>query len=295
MLNRQFSDFGIHPLLGYLLIAAGFTVLSLLVFARLQYAPYAYTAMSMALLLPLQQGPRNQFLQSCFGKPSYQRLRITENLILSLPFAIFLIGKGFYWHGIVLLAICSLMSLFRFGFARTWVLPTPFYKQPFESITGFRRNLWLLLACYAVVGISAWVGNANLGLVSIMGLFITCMLFYQYNEPIYYAWIFTLSPAQFLWYKTKIALLHTTLICLPAAILLGLAFAGSWPLLAGIFVLGLLYVVTVQTAKYAVFPNSMNLPQVILLILGMTVPPLLLALLPHFYIQSQKRLQAVLV
>ena len=38
----------------------------------------------------------------------------------------------------------------------------------------------------------------------------------------------------------------------------------------------------------------MNLPQGILLALSLTMPPLLLALVPFFYIQSQNRLKEIL-
>jgi hypothetical protein len=294
MLNRQLRDFGIQPLLGNLLLAGGFVLLSWLLFARLAHAPYLYMLLCLALLAPLHQSGRNRFLQGCYGRRGYRRLRLAENGLAAMPFIIFLVYKTHYWQALALGFLALAVSPLRLGNGALPVLPTPFGKQPFESIAGFRRNIGPLTGCYAIAIISVAVGNANLGIAALLGLFILCLLFYQHTEPVYYVWIFALSPHRFLWHKTQRALGHATLLCLPAAILLTIGFPGNVGLLAGVFGLGLLYMATVVAAKYAVFPDKMNLPQVVLLALGLSMPPLLLVLLPYFYTQSLKKLRPVL-
>jgi hypothetical protein len=294
MFNRQLRDFGIPPIVGYLLLLGGFVLLSWLVFQRIMYAPYAYALLALALLAPLHQSGRNRFLQNCFGPRRYRLLRLAENGLAALPFLLFLVYKTCYWQALALGCLAPALSWVRLGNGSLPAWPTPFRRQPFESIMGFRRNIGLLAACYAFAGIAVAVDNPNLGMAALLGLFIICMLFYQYTEPIFYVWVFALSPTQFLWHKTKRALWHTTLLCLPAALLLVIAFTGQCWALVGLFVLGLLYVATMISAKYAVFPHTMNLPQIVLLTLGLSLPPLLVVLLPYFYIQSLQKLKPVL-
>jgi len=62
----------------------------------------------------------------------------------------------------------------------------------------------------------------------------------------------------------------------------------------GIQLIGYFYLLTVIVAKYAAYPQKMNLPQTILLVLSMALPPLALVSSTYFYIQSTKRLKEFL-
>ena len=62
----------------------------------------------------------------------------------------------------------------------------------------------------------------------------------------------------------------------------------------GFQALGYCYLLTVILAKYSAYPKKINLPQGILLALSLAMPPLLLVLVPFFYIQSKNRLKEIL-
>ena len=51
---------------------------------------------------------------------------------------------------------------------------------------------------------------------------------------------------------------------------------------------------TIILAKYASYPDPMNIPQAILVALCIQVPPVILVVAPVFYLQSLKRLRPVL-
>ena len=82
------------PFVGYLfvlLILLAFVGLSMSLFYRTTFAPYMYVLISLSLTSNLNEIKRNDFLKICFGNERYIKLRVFENLIIALPFVIFLI------------------------------------------------------------------------------------------------------------------------------------------------------------------------------------------------------------
>jgi hypothetical protein len=58
--------------------------------------------------------------------------------------------------------------------------------------------------------------------------------------------------------------------------------------------LGYVYLVTIILAKYSGYPNEMNLLQGILIGISLLFPPILIGIIPFFYLQSIKRLNDIL-
>jgi hypothetical protein len=84
------------------------------------------------------------------------------------------------------------------------------------------------------------------------------------------------------------------LICIPFAIVVLFFFKDQTGYLALVCGLGMIYLITTVLGKYAFFPAPMNLPQGLLMAFSFWFPPLLLFLIPYFYLLSVKKLKPVL-
>ena len=58
--------------------------------------------------------------------------------------------------------------------------------------------------------------------------------------------------------------------------------------------IGFAFLWTVILAKYSAYPNEINIPEGILFALCIYFPPLLIALIPFFYVKSIKKLNLLL-
>lgn len=290
MLNRQLADFGMPPAAAWIALPLAFVGLSFYLFQKTPFAQYIYILMAVSLCSTFASGDRNDFLNSCFKQGDYYRIRFTENILIVLPFFIFLIYKNNILPAAILLALSAGAAFIRFKNNFQFTISTPFYKQPFEFIAGFRKMWWVLLCCYALIIVSIVVHNFNLGIVTLMAIFLLCMSFYNEAEPAFYVWIHALTPQQFLQQKITTAAIQATLLTLPVAIVLCIFYNGDVYRIGLFFCLGYLYLASVVCAKYSAFPQQIGLPQAILLAAGILLPPLLILLIPYFYIQSVKKL-----
>ena len=142
------------------------------------------------------------------------------------------------------------------------------------------------------MGIS--VGNFNLGVFSLLVIFLTSFSFYTQPDSQFYVWIFSHTATSFLIDKIKIGIGYVTILALPILLGLGYFFPEKSSLLLIFLGLGYLYLGTIILAKYAAFPRAMNLPESILIVASVFFPPILLFVLPFFYRRSIKNLNTVL-
>ena len=119
MTKRKLSD-GSRPIVGYLLalfILLAFIGLSmLLLFSKITFAPYIYVLISLFFTSKLSEIRRNDFLKICFGNERYGKIRMLENMIIALPFVIFLICKRQFYLTILLIVITILITLINIQF-----------------------------------------------------------------------------------------------------------------------------------------------------------------------------------
>ncbi len=288
------ADLGIRPFAGYGLFLVCFTGFSFYLFSRLSFAPYVYLLLSFGLTLKLSEVRRNDFLKMCFSGKDYLVLRLTENMIVALPFAIFLACKLLLLPLIILLVISALLSLFSNRNTFRFVLPTPFYKKPFEFTVGFRNTFYLIAGSYCLTFIAIAVDNLNLGIFSMLSVFLIIFSYYIRPEPEYYIWSHELTAKQFIAEKIKTGLLFSLLLCMPVlAALLGFYFSHAWLILLCMLA-GYVYLTVIILAKYSAYPDEMNLPQAFLIAFSVSFPPLLLFVIPYLFQQSVKRLQKLL-
>lgn len=294
MLNRQLTDFGINPVVAYILITLLFTTASKYLFNKAGYTAYIYALIPIILVTMLSEIKRNEFLKSCFSKNRYKRIRLIENSLTATPFSLFLIYEQKYIIAVSLFALANLLSFISLSKSYNFTIPTPFFKYPFEFTVGFRNSIYLIIAAYILAVIAIVTGNFNLGIFAMIILLLSCMSFYVTPEQPFYVWMYSLNSKSFIRDKIKILLFYTTALCLPVTLSLTIFFFDKVWLITGLQGLGYLYIVTALFSKYANFPKQIILPEVIILGISIVFPPLLFLLIPYFYIRSQKRLKEIL-
>ncbi|UTW64915.1 hypothetical protein KFE94_09490 [bacterium SCSIO 12643] len=293
-IERKFSDFGVHPILGVLIAILGFVLLSTYLFQEIQYAYGIYLMLAFSLLSNLSEKKRNDQLKLIFKSNQYIQIRLIENSLMIIPFMMVLGFFGYGLWGLVLVVIAGLLAILNqfksFGF----VVKTPFKRIPFENIVGFRRVYLILIAIYLLLLKSIQVQNYNLGLFALGMVFLITMSFYIRAEEKYFVWIYSNTPQQFLLRKIRLGLLASSVLSLiPVIVLIGYYPENLWMtvLIQGI---GFVFMVTVILAKYSAYPNEMGLGQAVLLGVSLWFPPMLLGVVPYFYVKSKEQLELVL-
>lgn len=294
MINRAIKEAGMHPLLAYIVGCIAFVVLSEIIFWKTAFAEYLIIFICMAILIKLLEKDRSDFLLITYGDAMKRSIRLIENMIISIPFIVVLIFKNAYYESSALLIISALMAVFPVQVNLNFSLPTPFPKHLYEFTTGFRRTFYLFPIAYALTIVAIRVENFNLGIFSILLIFLISMSYYLKPENEYYVWIYTDTPGRFLMHKIKLATRNVFLLSLPS-ILSVLAFYPANIIQLLIFILiGNCFLWTLILAKYSAYPREMNITEGILLALSIYFPPLLIALMPFFYTKSIRKLKAIL-
>lgn len=294
MTNRWFRDAGINPLTGYVLTVLAFVGVSEYLFYKTPYTVYGYPLLALTIVAKLSETQRNDFLSQCFPKRKLTQLRIAENFLAVLPFLLFLCYKRQFPVLPVLLLFAFLLAFANFRTTLNFVIPTPFYKKPFEFIVGFRNSFYLFLIAYAITVVATFVNNFNLGLFALTLSFFICLFYYVKMEHEFYVWSYNLNGRQFLCSKIGTALKQTSVVVLPIAALLGCVFQQEIGAVLLFLGLGYVFLVYMIVSKYAAYPKEMGLVQTVLLAVCLMMPLFLIVLIPYFYLRSLKHLNELL-
>lgn len=293
MLNRKMDEVGFSPIIGYSLGILAFYGLSIFLFSKTEFAEYFYGLVSISFISKLSGKRRNDFLKTIFSINNYRKLRIKENLIISIPFLIFLLYVQSFLVAIILILLSVLMSIFNFD-NLNFTIPTPFSKKPFEFPVGFRKTFYIFPFAYFLTYQSILVDNFNLGIASMLLIAIVVLSYYSKPENDFFVWTFNLSAKGFLINKIKIGLLYFTFLSLPIIISLIIFFPYETKTLGVFLLLGYIYIITIISAKYSAYPNEMSLPEGMLIGISLMFPPMLLGLIPLFYYKAIKQLKPIL-
>lgn len=291
---RMIRAFGIPPLIGVPLIAILFLGISYCLFTFISFPQYIFLLLTLSQIGVLAAKEKNQFLESIFSKGDYYKIRLSENLMLCLPFFAVLVFYKYFLIAIALLVLAASMAFVKSPKLFQFSMPSPFARYPFEFTRGFRTSIVTILIAYALSIIAAIVGNFFMGAFSLILLILCCINFYIKPEAEYFVWIHSRTAASFLFHKIKIALLYGTLICLPVIIFNGIIFSYNLHILLIIFFIGLALTVLSLLSKYSNYPSDINFPQTMALLISVWFPPLLLAFIPFFYFRSVNRLKEIL-
>ena len=294
MFNRQLAEWGIEPILAYPLGLFIFILISLQLFNKTQYADVIYIGIALSQIIRSNEEVRNNFLKLTYSLVDYLKLRIIENWIIASPFIIFLIYQENYLFAFILLISCVFSILIVLKNRFNFYLPTPFYKYPFEFTIGFRTNFILYIFAYFLTIMSIVVSNFNLGIFSLIATIIGCTTYFTYSENKFYIWIHSLNPKEFLYAKSKMIILYTTILCLPTLISLSIQFYNKIDIILGIQCLGYLFIYMTMLAKYSIYPEKLNIRFGIVIALTIWLPPILILIIPYLYIESTKKLKELL-
>lgn len=294
MTNRKIKEAGINPVLGYILGLIAFVLLSEFIFYKTEFAKYLVLLTCLSLQLKLSKSQRTDFLISTFGDKSKNTIRTLENLIVCIPFVSILLYKNLLVEACILFLCSIVLALLSFNSNLNFSIPTPFSKRPFEFSIGFRKTFFLFPIAYALTVIAIDVNNFNLGIFSMLLIFLTTLSYYTKPEDEYYVWIFADTPKSFLKKKISTATKYSILLTIP--ILLGLFtfYPVEYETILLFLLFGLLLLWTIILAKYSVFPGMINLPEAFIISLALFLPPLLLLIAPFFYKKSINNLRLIL-
>lgn len=294
MTNRKFKEFGVDPIFAYPILVFGFIGFSLFIFQRTEYAKYLYLLIAIMFVSKLSEIKRNEFLELCFGFKKSKIIRILENLIVVCPFIIFLIYKQHFYFSFALVILPALLALVDFKTTLNFVIPTPFYKKPFEFCVGFRNTFYLFIVAYCLTAISIFVDNLNLGIFALLLTFGVTLSYYTKPENEYFIWNFNHNPKNFLIEKIKIAMQFAFFLALPIFFFLSIFYYQDIDLIILFFLLGFAYLAFMILAKYSNYPDDLNINQGIFLMISILFPPLLMVLIPYLFNKSKKRLSDLL-
>ena len=294
MTNRKFKDAGFSPLLAYILLTALFIGLSIYLFYKTEFAQYIYLLLALTLIGKLSETRRTEFLKICFGDIQLKKIRITENLIYSIPFFAFLLYKQLFGYAGLLWILTTILALVNFRTTVNFTIWTPFSKKPFEFTTGFRNTFYIFIATYALTIIAVLVNNFNLGVFSMLLVFITILSYYSKPENEYFVWAHNQKPKVFLLSKIKTALLFSSSIVLPIVLILAIFIPQNIGIILFFLVVGLAFLISVIVSKYAAYPDEINITQGIFLALCIWFPPVLIILIPYFFKKSENSLSRLL-
>lgn len=294
MTNRKLEEAGIRPLLGYLVLALIFPAFSYYLFYKTEFAEPIYVVVGLTLVGKLSEIRRNDFLKLCFGNNGRNKIRIIENLIMVLPFIIFLSCRFMLLSALTLTVAATLLSLLNFRATFNFVIPTPFHKRPFEFPMGFRNTFFLFLGAYGLTCIAVSADNFNLGIFAMLLVFAVAMSYFNKPENEYFVWIYGLTARWFLLEKIKTAILYSTILALPVAIILGIYYPQNLAAIVAFLLIGWAFLTFMIVSKYASYPDELNITQSVFLALSISFPPMLIALIPYLFHKSEKRLSSLL-
>ena len=294
MTNRRFKDNGFNPFFAHVILAVGFSGLSIYLFKMTEFAEYIYLLSALTFVGNLSETRRTEFLKICFGERQLKIIRITENLIYSMPFLAFLLYKQLFVSAGLLFTSTVILALVNFRTSLNFTIWTPFSKQPFEFTSGFRNTFYLFFLAYILTIIAVFVNNFNLGVFSMLLVFATTLSYYTKPENEFYVWTYNHNPRQFLFGKIKTAILYSSSLAIPIALVLAVFYYQNIGLILLFFAIGWAFLTAVIFAKYSAYPDEMNIPQGILLAICLWFPPVLIVLIPFLFRKSENQLSSLL-
>ena len=294
-INRRLrEDHGLPPFVIYPLLAIAFIGFSTYLFHRSTFAEYVYVLIYLYFISNLSGKRRNDFLKICFGDKDSKIIRVFENLIAALPFLVVLLYQQCFAAVAIVFALAVISSAVNISERFSIVIPTPFSKNPFEFMVGFRKTFYIIAFAYALTIIALHADNFNLGAFSLLLVLLIAAGYNANSEKSFYLWQFALPPAHFLFYKIKISLWHSFLLCFPVILVLCIFYFERAGVLLIVFIYGFAFLSTVILAKYSKYPEEIDFETSILLAFCLFAPVLMLIAIPYFFRKSMNKLSVFL-
>jgi len=294
IINRHIKEAGFNVVLAWLIALITFIGLSIGLFTKYEYPEYLFSMLPIFLSIRLADLRRKEFIIICYGNRRYYLIRVLENVLISIPFLIFLVIFQHYLISILLAIFALTLTIFQWQSKFHFIIPTPFQKNPYEFPRGFRKTILLIGLVYSIAIIAVRFENYNLGLFSLILGFLTSMSYYSFTEDRFFVWLHIEKPKGFLLRKIKVAVLCNGLLYLPLIMMMSFFFYENIYQILILWGAGNLFLLYIIFVKYSAFPNKVGLKESILLAVTIYFPPLLLITIPYFYFQSLRSLSKFL-
>lgn len=281
--------------LGIILLLSLFATLSCVLFFEVKHYHYFYLFLAINIPISFCNPKHVDFLKRTYSKSDYYRIRLTENIALALPFGAMLLLSGYIFSGLSLLIVSLITALYTPKIISSYAVPTPFYKNPFEFIVGFRLSFALIFLGYYLTYISFIYSNFYLSIFVVLAFSVLGMMYYIKVEETYFVWIYQFTPKAFLFSKVKQAVYSLLLLCLPVIVVLAVMRPTGVFIILGFMLGGIGMLATGVFCKYSSFPEELSLRQSMLLLFSVLFPVLILFTLPYFYIQARRQLKEILL
>ena len=196
---------------------------------------------------------------------------------------------------IVMVFFTILLSLKpNYNGVRIPVIPTPFGARSFEFMAGFRKNLLPIVIAIALGGIAIYVGNFNLGVFTVVLIWLIISNFYSDPEEKFFVWNHSMDPVQFLTYKSIAILKYGLGLVIPISLGLIIIKPNYWWAITLGVVFGLLLPLSSMLSKYAYLPGRSDSLNAVLLGSCLLFPPLFLFVIPMTLVKATRNLTSIL-
>lgn len=293
-IHRHIKDFGVSPVIAYGLIGILFYWGSVSFYESVLLPHYFYTIIAIVVVFISSSIKHNDAIKQYFSQVNYRKITGINHVLLATPFVLFLIYRSNYKESVIVYAASILLSFIKKPNGFSFVIPSPFYKWPFEFIIGFRKIFWVFIAAYGLAVISVYVDNFNLGISSIILVLLICSSFYTKQDSDYYIWIHAMKPKEFLKYKMKIAVGYSLMLTVPILLILSVAYLHQFHVVLIFEILGIVFVLLYVLLKYAFKGEGVGILQALIGGLCLLFPPALLIVVPYFYTKAIRNLNSLL-
>ncbi|WP_271784085.1 hypothetical protein [Aquimarina algiphila] len=293
-LNRHLKDFGIEPLIAYLIIPGLFYLGSTSFFDKVMYPNYFYMLIGIVTVFIIRYPKHDELIKQHFLLTDFKSIVVINHILLAIPFILFLVFRMYYEEALIVFGMTIFISFIKKPGKFNLTLPTPFFRWPFEFVIGFRKTFWMFLLSYGIAIISINVNNFNLGIFSILSIFFICSMYYSKPDPQFYIWIHDMNPQGFLKHKISIASKYSIVLTFPIFLILSISYIDQMHIALIFSFLGLLYMIMYIVIKYAFLRDGVGMFQGIIGVLCILFPPAMLIVIPYFYFKAQRNLNSLL-
>lgn len=301
---RFFSSNGIHPLIGITILLLLFTIASVAIFQKLPYAVWIYLALALFSLLELQPAKMNVVLRQQVTANTFFRAKLLENILITIPFLVFLCYKLEWGPAALLLLTVVPYSYYSFSLPkprlRTLASPFPAYAFEYHNMFRIVMPVYAIYLLLLIVGVVS--GNFYVMLAPFFLLLFVMQTAYGLPEDVSYIWLYRCSAARFL-QKKMLALLIAYACSFLPFLLTGLVFyTSSFGMVVVCFIAGLIAMTGALFIKYQFYPSALVTQITQLIFFGFAVsaiasPPVFIILLlftGFSYVRAKRNIKSIL-
>jgi len=278
-IHRSLKYLGVEPFIAYPTLMFLWYWVSTVFFDEVLYANYLYVLISAIVVYGVTNPEHTKFLKQHFSILKYQKVLIFNNVLKAIPFVLFLLYKTYFIEVFLIFALMLLLSFVEKRNTVSIIVPTPFGKKPSEFVIGFRKTFWLFIGAYGLAIIAVVKDNFNLGIFSMISIFLVCSSYYMKQDSEH---------------KIVIAIRYSFMLTMPICIALCTFYIDQIDLVLLFLILGCMYLSMHILMKYAFQYEGVEVFQGIIGVLCFLFPPVLIIAIPYFYKKAIHNLDLLL-